>query len=243
MEVSQEAQLACPHVAELRPVEPTSEGCEECLAMGAEWVHLRVCLSCGHVGCCDASEHRHARRHFEHTGHPVMTPRSDDEPWAWCFVDDVAITGDWSSLWHPKPDGMAAHAVPLLPILLVNFIGTLGFGLVLPFLVFLVTDWGGNAFVYGLVGATYSAFQLVGAPILGRWSDRYGRRKVLLLSQAGTLVSWLIFLVAFALPVREVLTFESAATGPVVLTVPLLVVFVARALDGITGGNVSVANA
>ncbi len=64
----------------------------------------------------------------------------------------------------------------LLPILSVNFVGTLGFSIVLPFLVFLVTKWGGNALIYGLLGATYSVFQLIGAPILGRWSDRYGRR-------------------------------------------------------------------
>ena len=131
----------------------------------------------------------------------------------------------------------------LLPLLLVNFIGTIGFSLVLPFLVFLVTDWGGNAFVYGLAGATYSSFQLVGAPILGRWSDRYGRRNILLLSQAGTLVSWLVFLVAFALPRVELLRFDSAASGGFVVTLPLLVLFGARALDGLTGGNVSVANA
>ena len=62
--------------------------------------------------------------------------------------------------------------------LAVNFVGTLGFGIVLPFLVFLVTRWGGNALVYGIMGATYSTFQLVGAPILGRWSDRFGRRRI-----------------------------------------------------------------
>ncbi len=67
-------------------------------------------------------------------------------------------------------------AQSLLPILSVNFVGTLGFSIVLPFLVFLVIKWGGNALIYGLLGATYSAFQLIGAPILGRWSDRYGRR-------------------------------------------------------------------
>ena len=136
-----------------------------------------------------------------------------------------------------------AGAVTLLPILVVNFIGTLGFSLVLPFLVFLVTDWGGNALVYGLTGATYSAFQLVGAPVLGRWSDRYGRRRVLLLSQTGTLVSWLIFLGAFALPRTELWRVDSAITGQFVLTLPLLVLIAARALDGVTGGNVSVANA
>ena len=132
---------------------------------------------------------------------------------------------------------------PLFPLLVVNFIGTVGFSLVLPFLVFLVTDWGGNAFVYGVAGATYSTFQLIGAPVLGRWSDRYGRRKILLLSQGGTLVSWLIFLTAFGLPESELFRVSSGASGAFVVTLPLLVLIAARALDGLTGGNVSIANA
>ncbi len=131
----------------------------------------------------------------------------------------------------------------LLPLLVVNFIGTVGFSLVLPFLVFLVTDWGGNAFVYGLAGATYSTFQLVGAPVLGRWSDRYGRRKILLLSQAGTLVSWLVFLTAFGLPQSVFFRVDSSVSGAFVVTLPLVVLILARALDGLTGGNVSIANA
>lgn len=113
----------------------------------------------------------------------------------------------------------------------------------MPFLVFLVTKWGGNALVYGLIGATYSAFQLIGAPILGRWSDRYGRRKILLLSQLGTLVSWLIFLAAFFVPVRVISDIDSTSLGQISLTLPLLLLFLARAADGVTGGNVSVANA
>jgi DHA1 family tetracycline resistance protein-like MFS transporter len=104
------------------------------------------------------------------------------------------------------------RAVSLAPILAINFIGTLGFSLVLPFLVFLVTDWGGNALVYGLTGATYSVFQLIGAPMLGRWSDRVGRRRVLLVSQTGTLLFWLIFLGAFALPRIELLEVDTAFT-------------------------------
>jgi DHA1 family tetracycline resistance protein-like MFS transporter len=72
--------------------------------------------------------------------------------------------------------------ISLLPLLLINFIGTLGFSIVLPFLVFLVIDFGGNAIVYGILAATYPAFQLIGAPMLGRWSDTYGRKKILLLS-------------------------------------------------------------
>ena len=85
------------------------------------------------------------------------------------------------------------------PILAVHLFGTLGFSLAIPFLVFIVDDLGGATWTYGLLGATYSAFQLVGAPVLGRWSDRTSRRAVLVASQAGTLAAWLLFLVALSL--------------------------------------------
>jgi len=93
------------------------------------------------------------------------------------------------------------------------------------------------------MGATYSAFQLIGAPLLGRWSDYYGRRKILLLSQIGTLLSWLIFFGAMYLPVTNLFDVNSEVWGSFTLTLPLIVLFLARALDGLTGGNVSVANA
>jgi MFS family permease len=131
----------------------------------------------------------------------------------------------------------------LLPILAVNFVGTLGLSIVLPFLVFVVNGWGGNAVIYGVVSASYSACQLVGAPILGRWSDRFGRRRVLLLSQGGTLLSWIVFLVAFYLPEAALLEVASGPLGVFTITLPLIVLLLARSLDGLTGGNVSVANA
>ena len=87
--------------------------------------------------------------------------------------------------------------VNILPLLSVNFIGALGYSIILPFLVYLVKDFGGNEVIYGLMGAVYPAFQLVGGPILGKWSDRVGRKKVLLISQIGTFVSWLVFIIAF----------------------------------------------
>ena len=131
----------------------------------------------------------------------------------------------------------------LLPIFLVNFIGTLGFSIVLPFLVFLVMKFGGNSIVYGLLAATYPAFQLIGAPILGRWSDIYGRKKILLLSNAGTAIGWILFLFALILPFGQSFNINSIYLGTIVIVVPLLLIFLARAIDGLTGGNISVANA
>jgi MFS transporter, DHA1 family, tetracycline resistance protein len=133
--------------------------------------------------------------------------------------------------------------IPLYPLLLINFIGTLGFSIVLPFLIFLVIDFGGNAIVYGILAAMYPAFQLIGAPILGRWSDIYGRKKVLLISHGGTLVGWIFFLLALFLPVENLFKINSALFGTFVITLPLVMLFLARSIDGLTGGNISVANA
>jgi MFS family permease len=138
---------------------------------------------------------------------------------------------------------MAESKVSIYPLLAVNFIGTLGLSLVLPFLIFVVERFGGNAVIYGLTASMYPIFQLVGGPLLGRWSDIYGRKKILLLSQIGTFISWLIFLTAVIIPVTTIIDVNSGVLGNFVLTVPLLLIFIARAFDGITGGNVSVANA
>jgi DHA1 family tetracycline resistance protein-like MFS transporter len=131
----------------------------------------------------------------------------------------------------------------LLPLLLITFIGTLGFSIVLPFLVFLVIDLGGNAIVYGILSATYPAFQLIGAPFLGRSSDIYGRKKILLLSHGGTLAGWIIFLIALFLPVNNLFNIDSTIIGTFAITLPLVALFLARTIDGLTGGNVSVADA
>jgi len=83
--------MSCTHTRNLTPTPPRSDGCEECLQMGAEWVHLRLCLSCGHVGCCDSSPNRHATKHFRRTQHPVMASFEPRERWAWCFVDETEL--------------------------------------------------------------------------------------------------------------------------------------------------------
>ena len=136
-----------------------------------------------------------------------------------------------------------AKKVPLLPILSITFVGTLGYSIIIPFLVYLVEEYGGNAIIYGILGATYPAFQLFGAPILGKWSDIYGRKKILFLSQTGTLVSWLVFLSAMLVPLTVFGEFDSGFLGTFSITLPLMLIFLARAFDGLTGGNISVANA
>jgi len=83
----------CRHTGQARAVSPGSAGCEECLALGETWVHLRVCMSCGHVGCCDSSKNRHARRHWEQERHPIVKSAEPGEDWAWCFEDEVVLAG------------------------------------------------------------------------------------------------------------------------------------------------------
>jgi len=133
------------------------------------------------------------------------------------------------------------NQISILPILSVNFIGTLGYSIVLPFLIFLVARFGGNSIIFGILGATYSVFQLIGAPILGTYSDIYGRKPVLLVSQIGTLLAWLLFLAALLLPNISLWEVNSAWVGEFTLTLPLIILFIGRALDGATGGNISVA--
>jgi Zn-finger in ubiquitin-hydrolases and other protein len=86
------ADPVCSHLDQVR-IEPpeTVEGCEECLRDGTQWVHLRVCLSCGHVGCCDNSPGRHATAHHAEVGHAVMASAEPDEDWCWCYEDETAF--------------------------------------------------------------------------------------------------------------------------------------------------------
>ena len=76
------------HLSAARHVHPKGTGCEECLKLGMDWVHLRVCLSCGHIGCCDSSEGKHATKHFHTTQHPIIESFEPDEDWGWCYVDE-----------------------------------------------------------------------------------------------------------------------------------------------------------
>jgi uncharacterized UBP type Zn finger protein len=81
----------CKHFEGLQQVVASGAGCKECLEMDDTWVHLRMCLACGHVGCCDSSKNKHATKHFHETAHPVVQSIEPGESWVWCYVDEAVI--------------------------------------------------------------------------------------------------------------------------------------------------------
>lgn len=85
------AKAPCTHLDQLRPASASGAGCAECLRLGGRWVHLRMCLSCGHVGCCDSSQGKHATQHFQETQHAVMQSAEPGERWRWCYVDQRLV--------------------------------------------------------------------------------------------------------------------------------------------------------
>jgi len=79
----------CEHLSAARDLEPRKHVCEECIKTGDGWVHLRICLTCGHVGCCDSSPNRHATKHFHASRHPMVRSIEPGESWGWCYVDEI----------------------------------------------------------------------------------------------------------------------------------------------------------
>ena len=79
----------CTHLDQIKEVTPSARGCDDCLKTGDVWMHLRLCMTCGHVGCCDSSKNHHATRHFQETNHPIMKSLQPREKWGWCYVDEV----------------------------------------------------------------------------------------------------------------------------------------------------------
>lgn len=87
-------EAPCTHAdtVTIEQVERPAAGCEDCLKIGGRWVHLRVCLTCGHVGCCDSSPNHHATKHFHSSGHPLVTSAEPGETWVWCYIDKQALS-------------------------------------------------------------------------------------------------------------------------------------------------------
>ena len=82
----------CSHLDMIKDVQPsTTEGCEECLKIGSWWVHLRMCMTCGKVGCCDSSPNKHASKHGRDEGHPIVRSQEPGEDWLYCYLDDLAM--------------------------------------------------------------------------------------------------------------------------------------------------------
>jgi uncharacterized UBP type Zn finger protein len=92
----------CNHLDQIADVAPSSDGCEDCLRIGGRWVHLRMCMSCGHVGCCDDSPNRHATAHYHAEHHPIIQSYEPGEDWWFCYIDDFAFLIDGRpSFAHP----------------------------------------------------------------------------------------------------------------------------------------------
>jgi uncharacterized UBP type Zn finger protein len=92
----------CSHLDQIRITTTTKRVCEDCVKTGDSWVHLRLCLSCGHVGCCDSSKNKHATRHFRATGHPLVRSIEPGEAWVWCYPDqsvpgEIGRTGSFAA--------------------------------------------------------------------------------------------------------------------------------------------------
>lgn len=85
------ATTQCTHLDQIQAVTPGTRGCEECLKSGDKWVHLRLCLACGHVGCCDSSKNKHATAHFHATSHPIIRSFEPGEDWGWCYLDQMML--------------------------------------------------------------------------------------------------------------------------------------------------------
>jgi Zn-finger in ubiquitin-hydrolases and other protein len=101
---------ACTHLDHVKVTElpEAVDGCEDCLAEGTRWLHLRICLECGHVGCCDNSPRHHGAAHWEATGHPIMRSIEPGEDWSWCFADELAMV---------IPDVHGSPRIPPSPLL------------------------------------------------------------------------------------------------------------------------------
>jgi uncharacterized UBP type Zn finger protein len=101
---------ACTHLdhVHLRQLPESVEGCEDCLAIGGKWLHLRICLECGKVGCCDDSPNKHASAHAHSSAHPIIRSLEPGETWSWCYIDEIAMT---------LPDIVGHTRIPPSPLL------------------------------------------------------------------------------------------------------------------------------
>jgi uncharacterized UBP type Zn finger protein len=83
--------LECDHLMEVQFTRPKKHVCEDCVRIGDSWIHLRMCLTCGQVGCCDSSKNKHARKHFQRVGHPLIRSIEPGEGWVWCYIDQFEV--------------------------------------------------------------------------------------------------------------------------------------------------------
>lgn len=97
------SKAACTHLTEIKITNTDEHVCEDCIKVGDSWLHLRMCLSCGHVGCCDSSRNKHARKHFHRIGYPLIRSIEPGERWIWCYIDSFACRSEDALTNSPAP--------------------------------------------------------------------------------------------------------------------------------------------
>jgi MFS family permease len=186
-------ERTCTHLNQIKDVSPQSEGCADCLALGDTWVHLRQCLTCGYVGCCDDSKNKHASQHFHQTNHPLIKSLEPGDDWQWCFVDQMFVPPQGSPLsagGDGKPAGEEPAAV-IRTYLLIAGLYTLSASLIWGVNTLFLLDAGLDIFGVFLANSVFTGSMALFEIPTGVLADTRGRRVSFLLSVAVVLLGTL----------------------------------------------------
>jgi MFS family permease len=171
----------CTHLDQIKEVRPNSEGCPECMALGDTWVHLRMCRTCGHVGCCEDSKNQHALQHFHKTDHPIIKSLEPDEAWSWCYVDETVV--ELETTPPPEPvEASGRSAAIIRNYLIIAGLYTLSASVIWGVNTLFLLDAGLNIFGVFIANAVFTGSMALFEIPTGVLADTRGRRVSFLFS-------------------------------------------------------------
>lgn len=180
---------ACTHLDQIKAVIPKSEGCADCLALGDTWVHLRVCTTCGYVGCCDDSKNKHAAQHFHATNHPIVKSLEPGEGWNWCYIDEIYLEADTASVEQVDDSGQSGSVIR--NYLIIAGLYTLSTSIIWGVNTLFLLDAGLDIFGVFIANAVFTGSMALFEIPTGVLADTRGRRTSFLLSVAVVLLGTL----------------------------------------------------
>ena len=181
----------CNHLDQVQPVKPGSVGCEECLKIGVPWVHLRMCLSCGKVGCCEDSKNTHALKHFQESGHPLVRSADLEEDWSWCYVDKTYVRVAYEPPPPAASESKISSASVVRSYLLISGLYTLSASLIWGINTLFLLDAGLDIFGVFIANGIFTGSMALFEIPTGVLADTRGRRTSFLLSVAVVLLGTL----------------------------------------------------